>query len=63
MAIVLPLGVVAKQLMRIEAELRLLNMKLMDVAKSPDNELHVGRMEDRISNIKEALDSIGNLED
>jgi len=34
MAIVLPLAVVAHQLMRIEADLRLLNMKALDFANA-----------------------------
>jgi hypothetical protein len=61
MAIVLPLGVVANQLMRIEADLRLLNMKALDFAKERENERHTGLIEARLENINEALDSIRDL--
>jgi hypothetical protein len=61
MAIVLPLGVVANQLMRIEADLRLLNMKALDFAKERESGRHAGLIEARLENINEALDSIRSL--
>ena len=61
MAIVLPLGVVANQLRKIEAELRLLNMKSLDFADERENAILAGRIEARLDNINEALDSIRNL--
>ena len=61
MAIVLPLGVVCNQLMRIEADLRLLNMKALDFAKGRENGRHTGLISARLENINEALDSIRDL--
>lgn len=58
MAIVLPLGVVGHQLMRIEADLRLLNMKASDYARERDNAPHTRLIETRLEQINEALDSI-----
>jgi len=58
MAIVLPLGVVANQLMRIEADLRLLNMKALSFAKRRDDIRLAGQLEARLDNINAALDSI-----
>jgi hypothetical protein len=58
MAMVLPLGVVANQLMRIEADLRLLNMKALDFAKGRENEHLTRRIEARLDHINETLDSI-----
>ena len=58
MAIVLPLGVVGHQLMRIEADLRLLNMKASDFARERDNAPHTRLIEARLEQINEALDSI-----
>ena len=61
MTIALPLGVVANQLIRIEADLRLLNMKVLDSRRNADNQGLAGRIEARLENINEALDSIRNL--
>jgi hypothetical protein len=58
MAIVLPLGVVGHQLMRIEADLRLLNMKASDFARERENAPHTRLIETRLEQINEALDSI-----
>jgi hypothetical protein len=58
LAIVLPLGVVGHQLMRIEADLRLLNMKLSDFAAERDNAPHARLIAARLEQINEALDSI-----
>jgi hypothetical protein len=58
MAIVLPLGVVGQQLMRIEADLRLLNMKALDFARERQNAPHASLIEARLEQINEALDSI-----
>lgn len=61
MSIVLPLGVVGHQLMRIEADLRLLNMKASDFAGERDNAPHTSLIEARLEQINEALDSIRTL--
>jgi hypothetical protein len=61
MAIILPLGVVANQLLRIEADLRLLNMKALDFAKERENEHLAGRIATRLENINETLESIRDL--
>jgi hypothetical protein len=58
MAIALPLGVAAHQLMRIEADLRQLNMKALDFARERENAAHTGLIEARLEKINEALDSI-----
>jgi hypothetical protein len=61
MAIVLPLGVVAQQLMKIEADLRLLNMKALELAKERENGRHTSLIEATLDNIHEALDAIKSL--
>jgi ubiquinone biosynthesis protein COQ9 len=61
LAILLPLGVVANQLMRIEAELRLLNMKALNVAKERENQRLSGLIEARLDSINDVLDSIRGL--
>jgi hypothetical protein len=61
MATVLPLGVVANQLMRIEAQLRRVNMKALDCANVRENGRLPGLLEARLEQIHEALDSIGGL--
>jgi hypothetical protein len=61
MAIILPLGVVANQLMKIEADLRLLNMKALDFVKEHESGSHTALIEARLENIHEALDSIRGL--
>jgi hypothetical protein len=61
MTIVLPLGVVAHQLMKIEADLRQLNMKALDFARERDNAPHTGLIEARLEKINDALDSIRAL--
>jgi len=61
MAIVLPLGVIANQLMRIEADLRLLNMKAVELARERETGRHTGLIEARLERINEALDAIRTL--
>jgi hypothetical protein len=61
MTIVLPLGVIANQLIRIEADLRLLNMKALILAAEADNEHPAGRVEAALANINQTLDSIRGL--
>jgi hypothetical protein len=61
MAIILPLAVVANQLMKIEADLRLLNMKALDFVSEDGGERHTGPIEARLEKINEALDSIRGL--
>jgi len=61
MTLILPLGVVANQLMKIEADLRLLNMKALDFVKEHAGGRHTGLIEARLENIHDALDSIRGL--
>jgi hypothetical protein len=61
MAIVLPLGVVGHQLMKIEADLRLLNMKASEFAREREYAPHTRLIEARLEQINEALDSIRTL--
>ncbi len=58
MAITLPLGVVANQLMKIEANLRLLESQTGDFAKERDNGRLAGLIEGKLDDINESLDSI-----
>ena len=58
MSIVLPLGVVGHQLMRIEADLRLLKLKASDFAREREIAPHTRLIEARLEQINEALDSI-----
>jgi hypothetical protein len=58
MAIALPLGVAANQLMKIEANLRLLNLRAGDFAKERDNGRVAGSIKGNLDNINELLDSI-----
>ena len=57
----LPLGVVASQLMRIEEQLRLLNMKAADLVKERDSGRRNGAISVRLEQINKALDSIRAL--
>jgi hypothetical protein len=61
MALILPLGVVANQLMKIEADLRILNMKALDFVNEDGAGRHTGLIEARLETINEALDSIRTL--
>ena len=61
MAINLPLGVLANQLMRIEADLRLLNMKALSCTRERENQRLTGGIEARLDNITETLESIREL--
>ena len=61
LAIGLPLDVVANRLRRIEADLRLLNMKTVALARAGENEPVGAMIEARIETIYEALDSIRSL--
>jgi hypothetical protein len=58
MTIALPLGVVANQLVKIEANLRLLDEKVEDFAKQRDNGRLAGLLEGKLDDINELLDSI-----
>src|ERR1700676_1518383 len=60
LAIGLPLDVVANKLMRIEADLRLLNMKALVFANDHDGRL-TGLIEARVEAIFVALDTIRSL--
>ena len=57
-AIDLPLGVVASQLVRIEEQLRLLNTKAADLVQERDGGRRNGAISVRLENINRALDSI-----
>jgi hypothetical protein len=61
LAMGLPLDVVANRLRRIEADLRLLNMKTEVIANDGDNARLGTMIEARIETIYEALDSIRSL--
>jgi hypothetical protein len=61
MSINLPLGVLANQLMRIEADLRLLNMKALRCARERENQRPTGDIEARLDNINATLESIRDL--
>ncbi len=60
LAIVLPLGVVAHQLMRLEADLRSLHMKAWAYAKEREHDLDP-KIAARLDKINEALDLIRGL--
>jgi hypothetical protein len=61
LAIVLPLGVVANQLMRIEADLRFLNMKALDYAKERERGGKAAQILAQLEKINESLDVIREL--
>jgi len=61
MAIVLPLSVVSNQLIKIESELRHLNMKASHVARARDNGQHAQSISARLDSINASLDSIREL--
>ena len=61
MTLILPLGVVAHQLMKIEADLRLLNMKVVDLINEQGGGHHTRMIQVRLENINDALDSIRGL--
>jgi hypothetical protein len=61
LAIVLPLGVVANQLMRIEADLRSLHMKAWTYAKEREHGGQDPKIATRLEKINEALDLIRGL--
>ncbi len=60
MSINLPLGVMANQLLRIEADLRLLNMTALRCARERENR-PTGGIEARLDNINATLESIRDL--
>lgn len=60
-AIDLPLGVVASQLVRIEEQLRLLNMKAADFVRQRDTARRNGAIAARLEHINRALDAIRTL--
>jgi hypothetical protein len=61
MTIVLPLGVVANQLQRIETQLRLLNMKALDFAAERENRALRAPIDARLEQINEAIAAISGL--
>jgi len=61
LGIVLPLGVVANQLMKIEADLRFLNMRAQDHARDGGHEALAGDMAGHLELITESLDRIREL--
>jgi hypothetical protein len=61
LAIVLPLGAIANQLMKIEMDLRLLNMKALDFAIEGGSARQAGLIETRLDSINHALDSIRGI--
>jgi hypothetical protein len=61
LAIALPLGVVANQLMRIETDLRFLNMKALAYASERENGALAARVAGGLEKINAALDLIRGL--
>lgn len=61
MAMLLPLGVVAHQLVRIESQLRHVNMKALNVAKERESGSLTQLINARLEHINESLDSIRRL--
>jgi hypothetical protein len=61
LAMMLPLGVIANQLLKIEAELRFLNMKVVSYAEQREGTGLHGQIASRLENINEALDRIRGL--
>jgi hypothetical protein len=61
LAIVLPLGVIANQLMKLEADLRFLNAKTSRYASEPPDRILAAQVATRIEKINEALEVIRSL--
>ncbi len=61
LTILLPLDVVANQLMRTEADLRFLNMKALVFAKQREDRRLAAQIAGRLEKIGEALDRIRDL--
>ena len=61
LAIVLPLGVLAQQLMKVEAQLRLVNMKALDLSCDSDYKGSAALINAKLEHISEALESIRSL--
>jgi len=61
LAIVLPLGVVANQLVRMEADLRFLNMKALNYAEERDSGALGAQVAGTLEQINESLDLIRGL--
>ena len=61
MGVVLPLGVVAVQLLKIEASLRLLNVKALELSRSNESSRVAGDVASNLERIHEVLDSLKAL--
>ena len=61
LSIVLPLSVIANQLMKLEADLRFLNAKTSKYASEPPGSAMAGQVAARIEKINEALEVIRTL--
>ena len=61
MAIVLPLGVVTSQLQRVEAQLRVLDMKAIDYARTHAQGRVPAAVDAKLEQIHEALEAIRSL--
>ena len=61
LAILLPLGALAQQLMRIEAQLRLVNMKALDLSGESDYKGSAALISAKLEHISEALEAIRGL--
>ncbi len=61
LTILLPLDVVANQLMRTEADLRFLNMKALDYAKQSEDRGLAAQVASRLEKISEALERVQDL--
>ena len=61
LAILLPLGVLAQQLMKVEAQLRLVNMKALDLSAESDYKGSAALINSKLEHISEALESIRSI--
>ncbi len=61
LTVVLPLGVIANQLMKLEADLRFLNAKTSRYASEPPDSVLAAQVATRIEKINEALEAIRTL--
>jgi hypothetical protein len=61
LSIALPLGVIANQLMKVEAELRFLNAKTSTPANERPGDAQAGQVAAQLERINEALEAIRRL--
>jgi hypothetical protein len=61
LSVVLPLGVIANQLMKLEADLRFLNAKTSSCAREPPSGDVAGQVAARLEKINSAIEAIRTL--